>query len=110
MKESGRAGRDGEAVQSVIMIEKREYMRLKMLPEAVFTKDNKAIHEFILTNGCRRMVISRYFNGENRGIGCEALNAQRCDNCRINGKESEYEKRREVEVMNERRKRIKTTM
>jgi len=75
-QESGRAGRAGEAVDSIVLVEEgwveRTADRLRKV-------DESAMAAFILSNGCRRAVMSGYLDG--RAVECGELDGARCDGC-----------------------------
>jgi superfamily II DNA/RNA helicase len=82
-QQSGRAGRGGENVRSVIFVSRRtmEAMR-KRVQEGGSSHDEAAMIQFILTNGCRRVVISKFMDGEDKQVECGNLEgAASCDNC-----------------------------
>jgi superfamily II DNA/RNA helicase len=83
-QQSGRAGRGGENVRSVIFVTQRaiEGMR-KRLQVAAISHDEAAMIQFILANGCRRLVISKFMDYEDKQIECDNLEgAASCDNCK----------------------------
>jgi hypothetical protein len=46
------------------------------------THDEAAMIEFILTRGCRRLIISAFMDGQNNKVNCNDLDgAVLCDNC-----------------------------
>ena len=76
-QESGRGGRAGEVVDSVILIEEGEVdYRLGKDTGAI---DVAAMAQFIQARGCRRGVMSDYLDG-NR-VECGDIEAVRCDRC-----------------------------
>jgi len=76
-QESGRAGRGGEAVDSVVLLENGEVER-RARNEAV-SVDKSAMAAFVTTTGCRRGVMSRYLDGEE--ITCADVDCAACDRC-----------------------------
>jgi superfamily II DNA helicase RecQ len=77
-QESGRAGRAGEDVDSVIMVAEK---RVEMLRGEMRGVDDSTMGEFATTRGCRRRVMSLYFDGTD--VGCEDGDGEmaRCDGC-----------------------------
>jgi len=76
-QESGRAGRGGEAVDSVVLLEDGEVER-RARYEAV-SVDRSAMAAFVETTGCRRGVMSRYLDGEE--VTCTGMDCAACDRC-----------------------------
>jgi superfamily II DNA helicase RecQ len=104
-QESGRAGRGGERVKSMIILEEGDIQRLVRMDGRVFSMDNRALREFIITRGCRRRPLSRYLDGDDREVDCKGLGGERCDNCRENRMGTVCQKRRGEEEQEEARKR-----
>ena len=64
-QESGRAGRGGEAVDSIILLEKgwwEEEVRKRRRWNEALTEDDQAMIDFVQIEGCRRLVLGRYFD------------------------------------------------
>jgi hypothetical protein len=54
----------------------------KRLKEGGISHDEAAMICFILTNGCRRLVISKFMDGEDKQVECRYLEgAVSCDHC-----------------------------
>ena len=64
-QESGRVGRAGEDVDSVIIVEEGRAKRMAAKIQGI---DDTVMGEFITTKGCRRRVISEYLDG--REVEC----------------------------------------
>ncbi len=77
-QESGRAGRGGEDVDSVIIIAEN---RTQMMQRDLRGVDDDIMAEFVKTKSCRRRVMSSYLDGQE--ICCEDGDGAmaRCDNC-----------------------------
>jgi len=75
-QESGRAGRGGEKVDSMILVEDGFTKRRIRGERSV---DEEAMVGFVDTTGCRRRVLSGYLDGEE--IGCTDYDMVRCDRC-----------------------------
>lgn len=76
-QESGRGGRGGEQVDSIVVVEEGEV-------EAVMKKrseeiDVQAMGQMLLDGGCRRELMSRYLDGW--GVGCRDIESVGCDRC-----------------------------
>lgn len=78
-QESGRGGRAGEDVDSVIVVEEGKAER-RLAGGAAGGVDEGVIGEFIATKGCRRRVMSLYFDDKLVECGDEASMAK-CDRC-----------------------------
>jgi superfamily II DNA helicase RecQ len=66
-QESGRAGRDGEVVTSLILLEKNWQVRKgakRMVMRREWGSDEKAMLDFVNTDDCRRLVLGKYFDRE----------------------------------------------
>ena len=76
-QESGRGGRGGERVDSVIVVEEGEVERtMKQKAEEM---DVQAMGMFIIGEGCRRGLMSSYVDG--RRVECREVEAAGCDRC-----------------------------
>jgi superfamily II DNA helicase RecQ len=82
-QESGRAGRGGEVVTSLILLEKdwqpREQAR-RLVVRRVWSPDEKAMLDFVNTDDCRRLVLGRYFD-KKPAQSCISGDMERCDRC-----------------------------
>ena len=76
VQETGRGGRAGEEVDSIILLEDSEYQRLERQDAAELTIDKLAMQQFILTRDCRRFAISAYLDKE--GQTCEEVGGRLC--------------------------------
>ena len=74
-QESGRAGRAGEDVDSVIVVEDG---RVERLAAAVQSIDETVMGEFVSTKRCRRAMMSEYLDGGK--VECSG-DLARCDRC-----------------------------
>jgi superfamily II DNA or RNA helicase len=74
-QESGRAGRAGEDVDSVIVVEQG---RVEGMAAKMQSIDETVMGEFVATKGCRRMIMSEYLDG--RTVECSS-DLARCDRC-----------------------------
>jgi superfamily II DNA helicase RecQ len=87
-QQSGRGGRDGDISQSIIVVNVQNtspYKRSGVM--SVYSTeqiDEEAMTEFIQTKGCRRMILGRYFDGEEHGsIDCRQMDWVFCDFCNV---------------------------
>jgi superfamily II DNA helicase RecQ len=79
-QESGRAGRDGEIVRSIILVEEQS-VEAKIQRGDMFL-DQSAMAQFVTTRQCRRYMMSEYLDGPELAIVCEDLaGCARCDCC-----------------------------
>lgn len=76
-QESGRGGRAGERVDSVIVVEQGEVERTMQRKNEDL--DVQAIGLFIIGNGCRRGLMSSYLDG--KWVECREVEAAGCDRC-----------------------------
>jgi len=81
--EVGCGGRGGEMVESVMLLSDDEEMRLCQRKVYTLSQDEKAMHEFLTTNKCRRTGMSVYLNGEEYNVTCESLESELYDNCKV---------------------------
>lgn len=79
-QESGRAGRAGEDVDSVIIVEEGRVETLAELSRGSAGLDQYVMDQYITTRGCRRLVMSRYLDGQEIDCGSAGVVAQ-CDRC-----------------------------
>jgi superfamily II DNA helicase RecQ len=77
-QESGRAGRQGEDVDSVIVMEEGRIERVRYKMQS---PDEQAILEFVRTRGCRRKVNGRFLDGMEHNYMSDERGLARCDNC-----------------------------
>src|SRR5436190_35647 len=80
-QEVGRGGREGQVVNSIIVIRDGEFIRLLAEDTSTLPPDDAAMRELIMTDGCRRLGLSQYMNGSSEGMSCAELEGQLCDNC-----------------------------
>jgi superfamily II DNA helicase RecQ len=78
-QETGRGGRAGEEVDSIILLEDGEFQRLEKQDAAELTVDELAMQRFIQTRECRRFAMSGYLDEE--GQTCEEAGGRLCDCC-----------------------------
>lgn len=79
-QESGRAGRDGEVVTSMILVPEN-VVEVK-LQQGGIGLDRSAIAEFVTSRGCRRRTMSAYLDGEEMARSCgDLVNCAQCDRC-----------------------------
>ncbi|KAF4546947.1 Helicase conserved C-terminal domain-containing protein 1 [Elsinoe fawcettii] len=93
-QESGRAGRAGEEVDSVIIIEDG-WVEGQLSRGRMRSTDEMAMLEFVRTQSCRRAVYSKYLDGE--ATSCDDADRARCDRCG----EGEVDIQRSVRVLAE---------
>jgi superfamily II DNA helicase RecQ len=82
-QESGRAGRGGEVVTSLILLEKNWQARegaKRIAMRREWSPDEKAMLDFVNTDDCRRLVLRDYFD-RNAVQDCISRDLERCDRC-----------------------------
>ena len=82
-QESGRAGRGGEQVDSLVLLERGWEERedaIRKRRRMVSSQDERAMAEFVKTTGCRRLVLARCFDSGEL-VDCEMGEMARCDRC-----------------------------
>ena len=78
-QESGRGGRNGEAVTSIVLLEERESTRLEKMDAAAMTTDEFFMRQFIQGKECRRLALGQYLDGMAKT--CSDLGGLQCDRC-----------------------------
>jgi len=64
VQESGRGGRNGEDITSVLFISEEDYMKSKSKETIGLHPEVEGIREYVVTNLCRRLVITGYMDGK----------------------------------------------
>jgi hypothetical protein len=82
-QESGRAGRGGEQVDSLVLLEqgwekKEDAGRRRR--RKIWDRDESAMVEFVKTRECRRLVLGEHFD-RGEPVDCETGDMARCDRC-----------------------------
>ena len=78
-QESGRAGRGGEDVESVMFVEEWLITKLKGMREMRDT--DEAMREYIINESCLRIPLNKFLDGDDSGADCKQLNCRLCDHC-----------------------------
>ncbi|KFZ15842.1 hypothetical protein V501_02522 [Pseudogymnoascus sp. VKM F-4519 (FW-2642)] len=78
-QESGRGGRNGEAVTSIILLDDAEYTKLEKTDAAALTTDEFFMRQFIQGKECRRLALGQYLDGS--ATTCRDLGGLQCDRC-----------------------------
>ena len=78
-QETGRGGRSGEAVDSIVLLTDVESRELARKEAAELSIDEMAMKVFIETKECRRLVMSGYLDEE--GKTCADVEGRPCDHC-----------------------------
>ena len=82
-QEAGRAGRAGELVTAIIVIEERDWPAEDPKGDACLTIKEREVGSLVRTKGCRRRVMGQCLDSDVRdcrGLGTKD-EAVRCDNC-----------------------------
>jgi superfamily II DNA helicase RecQ len=83
VQQSGRGGRNGEVSDSIVIVRVKTThgrRRSEVLSEYSVEKvDEDAMTEFIQSSGCRRVVLSRHFDGSM--ADCHSVDGVLCDRC-----------------------------
>ena len=77
-QESGRAGRAGEDVDSVIVIAEK---RVEQMYSKMRGVDDSTMGQFVTTKGCRRELMSSYLDGKAIKCGDGDAEMAKCDRC-----------------------------
>jgi superfamily II DNA helicase RecQ len=80
-QEIGRAGRDGEKVQAILMLSGWEYRKVKDSMDEELNEDGRWLKKYIMTEGCRQSVLREYFDGVDMVEDCDSLGGERCQAC-----------------------------
>ena len=75
----GRAGRNGRKVTCLVMISESEYQKLKSTDPLTLKPNDRIIQQFVITEGCRRLVIDQYLDSQ--ANDCVRSESQHCDQC-----------------------------
>jgi superfamily II DNA helicase RecQ len=76
-QESGRGGRSGETVDAVVLVELGEVERgMEQKSEDI---DVQAMGLFLIGNGCRRQLMSRYL--DTNAVSCQDIESAGCNRC-----------------------------
>jgi superfamily II DNA or RNA helicase len=79
IQEAGRGGRQGERVQSTMVLSRSEFNWLQGPTAAKQDANQEAMRQYIVTAGCRRLVLSGSLDLQAKS--CNELMAEPCDNC-----------------------------
>jgi superfamily II DNA helicase RecQ len=79
VQEAGRGGRQGERVQSTMVLSRTEFNSLQASPGKKWDPSQEAMRRYIVTAGCRRLILSGTLDLEAKS--CGELKAEPCDNC-----------------------------
>jgi superfamily II DNA helicase RecQ len=90
---SGRGGREGQTFQSITLMRTSALNALKQIDERLRTPEDAALIQFLTTDGCRRIPLSRYMDGMDCETDCASCNGVPCDNCLSGNQITEGQKR-----------------
>jgi len=80
-QEVGRGGREGQIVDSIIVITDGDFIKSLAEDASTLPPDEAVMREFIVTEECRRVGLSQYMNGTSAEMSCTQSDAEMCDNC-----------------------------
>lgn len=78
-QEAGRAGRNGERVEAVMVVEDKDWPAKDVKQDAYLELKTREVQSLVRTEGCRRVVMGRCLDNDLRD--CRAIEAVLCDNC-----------------------------
>jgi superfamily II DNA helicase RecQ len=85
IQQSGRGGRNGEVSESIIIVRVKKthgWKQKEILSDYTVEKvDEEAMTEFIQSKECRRIVLSKRFDGDFKDIDCINTDSVLCDRC-----------------------------
>lgn len=96
-QESGRGGRQGEDVLAIICLTVTDFQKLKKQNPEYMTLDDKMMREFVVGDGCRRLVLTGYLSGEEHAKTCIEIDGLLCDYCIRNAISKQALKRQMME-------------
>ena len=79
IQEAGRAGRGGDYVEAVILMDQEIYANFMSTPRESLTDDEAALQSFLRGDVCRNEILTGFLNG--MGRTCMDLNTPLCDVC-----------------------------
>ena len=79
-QESSQGRRNGEAVDSIILLDDRECQKLEKTDTAAMTTDEFFIQQFIQSKECRQLALGLYLDGKAKT--CSNLGRLQCNRCR----------------------------
>ena len=80
-QEVGRGGREGQIVDSIIVISDGDFIKSLAEDASTLPPDEAVMREFIVTEECRRVALSQYMNRTSAEMSCAQSDAEMCDNC-----------------------------
>src|SRR5438876_1578033 len=80
-QEVGRGGREGQIVDSIIVISDGDFIKSLAEDASTLPPDEAVMREFIVTEECRRVGLSQYMNGTSAEMSCTQSDTEMCDNC-----------------------------
>jgi len=80
-QDSGRVGREGGKVKTMILMSTEEYTELEEMEDESMREDEHWLRKFITAEHCRGLVLWEYFDGVEMTMGCNGLGGEKCDNC-----------------------------
>jgi superfamily II DNA helicase RecQ len=80
-QEVGRGGRGGEQVRSVMLLSESMFCKLFKATSSNMELNQAGLRNMIVELNCRRIAMSRFFDGEAEAHDCEGINGEVCDRC-----------------------------
>jgi superfamily II DNA helicase RecQ len=78
-QEAGRAGRAGERVTAVVIVEDKDWPAEDPKKDSSLELKTREVNSLIRTTGCRRSILGRSLDNDLRD--CKGIDAVLCDNC-----------------------------
>ena len=106
IQEAGRAGRGGDYVEAVILIDNEIYANFMSTPGESLTEDEAALQSFLRGDICKNEILTGFLNGTGRT--CMDLDTPLCDVCHSHQTgDFSSKKRRQEDLIEELKNQVK---